>query len=145
MSQDMMEKIVSKFPFEEAFVDYSGHDRRFRISMRKMIAEDFYLEAEEISPTQGYSFEVYSAVYSAPAVGSALGKLRNKIRKGLSTRYLYSDSEHTKNLMHDELSGRISNHGIIVDGALLLFKDLERILITHEGFQISIVIRSAAE
>ncbi len=113
--------------------------------MRKLIAGDFYLEGMELSQSQGYCFEVYSPVYSAPALGLALSNLRRKIRKELSTRYLYADSEGNKNLMHEEIGGRISHDGIIVDGAVLAFSDLERILTAHEGFAIFISIRSAAE
>jgi hypothetical protein len=145
MSESIKDKVLSKFPLEEDFVDYSGRTRRFRICIRQLIAEDFYLEAEEISQKQCYRFEIYSSAYSGPALGLALRKLRQKIHKGLSTRYLYTDSEGARHLMHDEMSGLISHDGIMVDGEMLLFRDLERILTTHEGFRVSISIQSAAE
>jgi hypothetical protein len=145
MENDLMNTILSKFPLEEGFVDHSGKTRRFRISFRKLIAEDFFLQANEISNKLGYYFEVYSSIYSVPALDSALRKLRQKIRKGLSTRYLYTDSNGEKSLTHDQMTGLISNDGIMLDGELLLFRDLEKILVTHEGFHISISIRTAAE
>jgi hypothetical protein len=145
MSQVIMDRMPREFPLEEDFVDYCGRPRHFRISIRQLIAQDFYLEAKEISLERGYYFEIYSSSHSAPAIGLALENLRQKIRRGLSTRYLHTDSNGARNLMHDEMNGLISHDGIMVDGEILLFRDLERILTTHEGFRVSITIRSSAE
>src|SRR5438270_595734 len=106
MPFDFMDKMLPKFPLEEEYIDHSGRSRHFRISIRKLIAEDFYLEAREVSQNQGYYFEVYSSVYSAPALGSSLAKLRGKIRKGISTRYLHTDAAGKIQLTHDEVYGR---------------------------------------
>ena len=137
--------IQQMFPLEEDFVDYSGNSRRFRISLHKLVAEDFSLSATDLSQTEGYHFEVYSAVYSKSALGLALGRLRWKIRKGVSTRYLHINAKGKKQLTHDEIRGRISYNGIVVDGSLLNFRDFAEILTTHEGFQISIKIGEPAE
>ena len=140
-----MDEMLRKFPLEEEFTDYSGSSRRFRISIRKLITEHFYLEARDTSPNEGYYFEVYSPVYSAPALGASLEKLRIKIRKGISTRYLLVDEKGKSKLTHDEIRGRISSDGVVVDGIALHFKDFERILATYEGFEIFLKISSSAE
>ena len=145
MSPDLMHEMLNKFPLEEEFTDYSNFPRRFRISIRKLTAEDFYLEARDTSPNEGYYFEVYSPVYSAPALGASLLKLRRKICKGISTRYLLVDAAGKSQLTHDEVRGRISHDGIIVDGTTFHFRDLERILMTYEGFEILLKISSSAE
>jgi hypothetical protein len=142
---DHMEEMLRTFPLEEEFTDFSGSPRRFRISIRKPTSEDFHLEARDMTPNEGYCFEVYSAVYSAPALGASLGKLRHKIRKGISTRYLLFDAAGNSKLTHDEIRGRIFGDGVVVDGVALHFRDLERILATHEGFEISVKISSSAE
>ena len=142
MSLDFVEEILRKFPLEEDFIDHSGCSRRFRISIRKLNAEDFYLEARDLSQREGYYFEVYSSIYSAAALGQSLGKLRGKIRKGISTRYVHTNAAGKIQLTHDEMYGRISGDGIIVDGSALPFRDLERVLTTYEGFEIFIRIRA---
>ncbi len=131
--------LESSFPFAEEFMDCSGHTRQFEISLYKMSGGDFRIEAKERSPEEGYRFEVYSPVYSDPAIGSALGNLRNRIRERLATRYLRADKAHSKELTHNELRGRISYNGIIVDGSLLTFDDLKTILTTREGFEVRVV------
>lgn len=145
MPLDLMDEMLRKFPLEEEFTDYSGFSRPFRISIRKLIAEDFYLEAREMSRKEGYCFEVYSPAYSAPALGASLLKLRRKICKGISTRYLLVDAPGESQLTHDEIRGRISCDGIMVDGTILHFRDLEKILVTHEGFGIFLKISSPGE
>jgi hypothetical protein len=140
-----LDSMEHSLPLEEEFIDHSGHSRRFRISIRKLAGEDFYLDAMDLSQAEGYRFEVYSAVYSVSGIGSALGKLRQKIRGGISTRYLHVDAEGKKHLTHNEMRGRISDDGILVDGAVLRFSDLERILTTYEGFEVSIRIDGSAE
>jgi hypothetical protein len=145
MTRHALTELESKFPFEEDFIDFSGGVRRFLISLDKQIVKSFFLRAQELSRPTGYHFEVYSTAYSAAALGSALSKLRRKISKELSTRHLYVDSEGKTQLTHDELSGHISYGGIVVDGHLLKFQELERILQTHEGFEIHIKISWSSE
>jgi hypothetical protein len=144
MSQ-IADDLERRFPLEEEFIDYSGQSRPFRITLKKSMADDFYVRAEDLSEHGIYEFEVYSPVYSAGALSSALGKLRRKISKGVSTRYLYVGADGKKGLTHGQMKGRISHVGIIVDGQALSFKALEEILVTFEGFKISIKIGSPAE
>ena len=74
-----------------------------------------------------------------------LGRIREKVRAGIVTRYLRTDATGEKNPTHDEMRGHISCDGIVVDGELLTFKELQRILTTHEGFAISMKIRDPTE
>ena len=145
MVTDPVNEMERHFPMEEDFIDHSGLSRRFRIHIRKQATGAFFLHAMELSQAEGYRFEVYSTDYSAQALGSALGKLRQKIRKGIVTRYLHTDAEGRRDLTHDELHGRISSDGLVVDGELLHFEDLERVLTIREGFVISIRIANPTE
>lgn len=140
MHSNFLEK---SFPFEEQFHDFSGQRRSFRISLRSRPTGDFFLEAKEVSKREGYRFEVYSAAYSEPAVGDALGVLRRKIRRTLSTRYLQLDAEGKKQLTHDELEGRITYGGLVVDGEMLTFEELRTILTVYEGFEIRMNIKGS--
>lgn len=140
MSADIPEQFENAFPLHEEYLDHSGRPRRFEVSLRKGPTGDFFVEAREPSPVEGYRFEVYSTIYSMPAVGDALGRLRVKIRKVLATRYLHTDAQGRKVLTHNEISGRISCDGIVVDGTLVSFKELAEILTASEGFDISVKI-----
>jgi hypothetical protein len=145
MVTDPVNEMALNFPLEEEFIDHSGHCRRFAISLRKLGIGGFCLDATDLSQAEGYRFEVYSTEYSAQALGASLGKLRGNIRKGIVTRYLHTDANGQRDLTHDELHGRIASDGLVVDGELLHFDDLERILTTHEGFRISIRIDDPSE
>jgi hypothetical protein len=145
MASDPLNEMERTFPIEEKFVDHSGRTRCFQIILRKQPADSFFVEAIDMSQVNGYRFEVYCPTYSAPAVGFALGQLRQKVRAGIVTRYLGTDAAGQKNPTHDEMRGRISCDGVVVDGELLSFKDLERILTTHEGSAISIKISGSSE
>jgi hypothetical protein len=145
MVQSIAAKMARNFPRDEEFVDHSGNRRRFHISLYRRPEKDFFIEARELSRDEGYYFKVYSEAYSAPALGSALGRLRKKIKKELATRYLYVDSQGRQDVTHNAIRGRISDDGLIVDGVLLPFAELERILTTHEGFMIHITINDPSE
>lgn len=136
------EGLTEKFPLEESFLDFSGHSRSFQLTLDKRPTGDFYVEARELSGSAGYRFEVYSPVFSEPAIGSALGKLRQKIRSNLATRHLHTDSTGRKSLANQQLRGRIANDGVVVDGGLLTFEEIQTILREHEGFEIQIIIGS---
>jgi hypothetical protein len=140
MPSNLIDEMERTFPCEEGFVDHSGQTRPFRIVLHKGAGGDFFLYATDTSKPDGYRFEVYSTAYTFAAVGAALGDLRQKIRREIATRYLRTDAKGEKNPTHDEMRGRISCNGIVVDGELLLFKELQRILTIHEGLSISIKI-----
>lgn len=65
--------------------------------------------------------------------------LRDKIRRGLATRYL-SVEQGQRRLSHDSFKGRIGYGGVVVDGEFISFDELSYMLQTYEGFQISLTI-----
>src|SRR6266404_1004480 len=130
------EDAEKQFPFQEEFLDYSGRARQFEISLHKVHGHVFGIEARELSELQGYRFEIDLDVCSISAIGSALAKLRRKIRNAVVTRNLQRDKRGNKVFARDEIRGRISCSGIVVDGELLGFKELEDLLTTYEGFEI---------
>lgn len=140
MASDPIDEMERLFPLKENYLDHSGRPRSFQIDLYKLRADGFRVEASEMSRVNGYRFEVYSPIYSAAVLAFALGRRREKVRAGIVTRYLRTDTTGEKNPTHDEMRGRISCDGIVVDGELLPFKELQRILTTHEGFAISIKV-----
>ena len=141
MPLNFVEEIEGRFPLEESFIDHSGQTRRFQISLQNLPAQEFLVKALEIAESEGYTFEVFAA----HSIGSALGKLRQKIRKGLATRHLYIGTDGKLDLTHNEIGGVISSQGVVVDGIFLEYEELERILSTHEGFNISIKLCDPSE
>lgn len=125
----------SAFPRTEEFTDCRGATRSFAIEMRDIL-DGFYLTAKEIGPDNGgYTFEMYSA--SSPY--HALGDLRGKIRRELSTRYLNIEYGR-RALSHDVMKGRIGYDGVVVDGEHIPFDELVAMLTTYEGFEFSLQI-----
>lgn len=127
-------EIESKFPMVESFLDYSGAKRSFTISIIG-VCGGMVLSAKEITePPDGYEFDVFTT--NDP--WGALGTLRSKIRKGISTRYLHEDRRGIS-LAHNTIYGRIST-GLLVDGKLRTYDDIINLLSIYQGHNIKIRI-----
>ena len=74
----------------------------------------------------------------------ALGDLRWRIRKMLSTRHLIKQ-DGRQSLTHDRLRGRISSGGVVVDGIFLTFEQLAELVQTYEGFQFDLKIVDSSD
>ena len=88
----------------------------------------------------GFIFESFSE--TSPY--SALGKIRDKMRKALATRHI-TKSDHGYSMMHDELKGRITcdaqgEPALIVDGIHLTLDNLGHIFSSREEFEFSLKI-----
>ena len=80
---------------------------------------------------------------------SALGRVRQKMRRGLATRHL-SGRPGKYSMLHDRLTGRIDSDGaggvvLVVDGVPLDMDNLSSILATHEGWCFELQIVDALE
>jgi hypothetical protein len=131
------QSLEGHFPIIESFPDFSGKLREFVIDLRAHPG-GYFLRATEkrrSGSEGGYSF----AAYSPTDPSFALGQLRDKIRQGLATRYLYT-KQHGRSLSHDRLQGHIGSGGVVVDGEFIAFDELWILLETYEGFQFSLKI-----
>ena len=125
------------FPSKESFQDFTGKQREFLIDLHTQ-ERGYFLRANEMHPSDkdgGYSF----AAYSPTDPFFALGLLRNKIQKGLATRYLFVDQDE-RIPGHDRLKGHIGAGGVIVDGEFVPYDELCSILEIYVGFQFSLKI-----
>ena len=100
---------------------------------------------EEGSAGVGYKF----AAYSETSPYSALGRLRQKMYRGLATRHI-GGAPGRYRMLHDRLSGRITSDGgggvvLVVDGIPLDIDDLVSILVSHEGWGFEMQIVDALE
>ena len=133
-------------PESEAYVDCSGKHRVFSLQCHEA-PTGWTVRATEVTNLDfGYQFESFSP--SNPYL--ALGQVRAKIRAGLATRYL-SAAEAVPTMSHDVLRGYIScelttdRPVLVVDGRPLSMFDLQRILSTHEGWQVELRIVDPTE
>jgi hypothetical protein len=132
---NLQEHLAESFPFTEKYIDCTGTERTFHLSVRSLPV-GFVVEANEVTDAEyGYEFSEYAEADPY----HSLGKLRGKIRKGISQRFLVQRQGETQ-LAHDELVGVISHLGLVVDGSLVPWADLQRMLTTCEGFPIKIQI-----
>jgi hypothetical protein len=100
---------------------------------------------EEGRKGTGYEF----AAYSEMSPYSALGRVRDKMRRGLATRHI-TGSPGDYQMTHDQLRGRISSDReagvlLVVDGTPLTMEDIAEILSTHEGWAFELRIVDALE
>jgi hypothetical protein len=138
--KEILQKLNEFLPSVETFVDCNGKVRKFELRLERALEPGYLLSAVEVGGVSDYEFEVFAEY--CPFNG--LGRLRQKIRRGLSRRYIVT-TKHGLSMTHDEISGRISNTGVIVDGAEVTWEEFETILLTHEGFQIDIRISGGDE
>lgn len=125
------------FPNVESFTDCTGQRREFIIELLEQ-PNGYFLRANEKERSEhepGYHF----AAYSPADPYYALGILRDKIRRGLATRYLV-EAGGRRSPGHDRLQGHITYGGVVVDGKLVPFDEFCSMLDTYEGFQFSLTI-----
>lgn len=124
------------FPLRDEWEDFAGNTRRFEINYEP-VPTGFTVRAVEVGK-RGYGYEFSSFDPNDPYL--ALGRVRDKIRRGLATRYLNKSGNPT----HDELRGRIAylededNVGLIIDGKPMTIEQLAEILRGREGFDFEI-------
>jgi hypothetical protein len=114
--------------------DYTGRPRVFVINCHEG-GLGFTLRAEEEGRRgDGYQF----GAYSETSPYRALGRLRQKMHRALTTRHV-TGSHGAYRMLHDKLSGRITSDEkggvvLVVDGVALGIEDLKSILAAHEGW-----------
>lgn len=123
------------FPQKEHFLDFAGKKREFEYFVHHNDS-GFMVWAKE-TKDRGYEFHAFSEVNPV----NALGEIRQKIKKRLSTRYLQKE-QGKYYLYHNEAKGQISSGGIIVDGVFIPFEQLNEMIQIYEGFHIEIKIKS---
>jgi hypothetical protein len=120
-------------------VDCAGVERAFTVHLREL-PDGYHVEArEETKTAYGYRFEAFAA---DPI--RALGELRKKLNRALAQKYLRS-SQGSVDMAHDEASGWIGYDGLVIDGTLVEWEDLKRILLIREGFSIRLQISSPSK
>jgi len=136
---NLQEHLAACFPMREKYTDCTGTEVSFVISVRSLPV-GFIVEANEISDSglvYDYGYEFSQAAEVDPF--KALGILRRKIRKALSRRFLVEEDGKVQ-MAADELDGVISDRGLVIDGDLVPWDEIQRMLTTCEGFPIKIVI-----
>jgi len=133
------------FPMREEVEDYAGRKRYFVITCYEGGLGFTVRATEEHRGGMGYEF----AAYSETSPYSALGRVRQKMYRGLATRHV-TGSPGDYQMMHDQLSGRITvdrEAGVllVVDGVPLTIEDLAEILSSHEGWGFELKIVDALE
>jgi hypothetical protein len=133
------------FPLRQEVEDYAGRTRSFVINCHEG-GLGFTVRAEEEGHRgAGYQF----AAYSETSPYSALGRVRQKMYRGLATRHV-TGSPGAYRMLHDRLSGRITSDGnggvvLVVDGIELGIENLASILGSHEGWGFELQIVDALE
>ena len=132
------------FPMRDEVEDYAGRTREFVISCYEA-GLGFTVRAEEEGANGlGYEF----AAYSETSPYSALGRVRQKMHRGVAMRHI-SRRHGEYQMLHETLSGRIASDGrqvvLVVDGIPLGIPDLASILSSHEGFTFELKLTDGLE
>lgn len=122
------------FPLQDKVEDFAGKTRVFVINCYEAGIGFTVRAVEQGRKGTGYEF----AAYSETSPYSALGRLRQKMHRGLATRHI-TGSPGDYRMLHDKLTGRITSDGqggvlLVIDGRPVDIDDLESILRGHEGW-----------
>ncbi len=133
------------FPMREEMEDHAGRTRSFIIECYEA-GFGFTVRAREQTTRQpGYEF----AAYSETSPYNALGRLRQKMYRGIATRHL-TGQPGAYHMLHDTLRGHITSDGhggavLVVDGLAVGMENLASMLVTHEGWGFELRIVDALE
>lgn len=124
------------FPIKEKVRDFSGKEREFTITYHD-VGLGFVVHADEkVKGAGGYFFRAFDS--NTPY--RALGKIRDKIRKALSTRHLLKEQGRYYPA-HDTLKGRLTCMDgklfFVVDGIPLTLQQFGKMAEMHEGWEFS--------
>ena len=133
------------FPIREKVEDCCGKQRWFVIDCHEGWLGYTVRASEEDKHGLGYEF----AAYSETRPYGALGRVRQKMSRGLATRHI-TTSHRTKEMLHDKLKGRIASDEkggvvLVVDGIVLGIEDIESFLKSREGWEFEMRIVDALE
>lgn len=132
------------FPIHEEGEDFAGRKRSFVIDCHEGPL-GYTVRASEAGKN-GLGFEFAS--YSETSPYAALGRVRDKMARGLATRHL-SSAKGPAEMLHDSLDGRISSRDgeavVVVDGIALDIDDLARFLAAREGWGFKLRITDPLE
>lgn len=142
--EEALENWQSEFPLKESFPTMDGRTVEFFISGIET-GTGFTLEARETAESSGRRLGYSLRAFSPGSPWLALGELRGKIRKRLSTRYTRRDHLGI-HLTHDRIEAMVDysdeQDGVVlqVDGEAIGRDDLWTLLSTYEGFEVTIEI-----
>jgi hypothetical protein len=133
------------FPILEIVEDFAGKQRKFIINCHEGGLGYTVRASEEGKDGLGYQF----AAYSETSPYSALGRVREKLSRGLATRHI-TTSHGDVRMLHDRLKGRITSAGegrvaVVVDGIPLGIEEIETFLRSREGWELELRIVDSLE
>jgi hypothetical protein len=140
MSENNGSHKETDFPRTEEFTDFAGRTRKFTVEQFPVPSGYGVCASEDVEGDDGYVFRAFSTVDPF----HALGVLRKRIPKLLSTRHLF-EKGGILSLTHDRLRGRVAYGGIVVDGIFLTFDQLAELIQTYEGFQFDLKIVDSSD
>lgn len=122
------------FPIQETVNDFAGKERHFEIKYHDA-GLGFIVDAYEKVKGEGYHFSAFDT--TSPYI--ALGKLRDKMRRRLSTRHIYKEKGRYYP-SHDTIRGRITSSDgsdviFVVDGIPLSLQQLGKMANMYEGWE----------
>ena len=136
---------TNEFPREEEAEDFAGNVRRFEVTCYYN-GLGYSVRAVEVGREwNGYVF----AAYSETSPYAALGRVRQKMYRGLATRHL-TGTPGAYHMLHDTLKGHIAwseETGVVlvVDGKAVSTENLATILGGYEGWAFELTITDALE
>ena len=134
-----------EFPMPQEAEDFAGNVRRFEVTCHFNGLGYSVRAVEAVGERTGYEF----AAYSETSPYNALGRVRQKMNRGLATRHL-TGTPGAYHMLHDTLKGHIGWTGergtaLVVDGKTVTMENLTTILQTHEGWVFELTITDALE
>lgn len=128
---------LPEFFEREWFTDCRDQRREFELSIHAIPNHGFSAFAREVTQREdgGYIFRTFSE----NSWSLALARLRGKVRAGLAQRFLIRH-EGELEMPLERLAGRIDREGVVVDGQLMDWSELQELLSPYEGWEFELKI-----
>ena len=97
------------------------------------------MDAIEVNPPKQPGYRISSKV--APSIYAAYLDVLERIKDAMARKHIYWDEDAEPEMFDGFIAGIIVDNGIVVDGQLLGFAELQKLLEAKEGLPIKISIR----
>jgi hypothetical protein len=128
---------LPEFFARESFTDCAGKRREFDLSVHALPNHGFSGQALEVTAAEhgGYIFRSFAE----GSLVTALGRLSGAVRAGIAQRFLIKNG-NDREMPFERMCGRIDAEGLVVDGKLLSWAALQRLLSEYEGWDFELRI-----
>lgn len=131
--------LATGVPKRRKYMDCAGVEHEFEHTPHELPGQcGWSMYAVEVNPPTcpGYRFrsDVCTSLYTAYL------DVHRQIERAMARKHIQWEGSGAPDMFDGVLAGEIAYNGLVIDGQLMKFADLQRLLTTYEGFPVKISI-----